>query len=202
MSNYFGLTLQDWESWGVIVASAIAIYPVYIRVIRPMAQSLKAQFAAVLLLPQLAESVQSIRQELTTNGGSSVKDAIKRIEERQLISSQIIPAIFHEGSFHADQYGRWFDISSSLCKSLRRSEHELRGNSWVSWIEDEEREEIFHEWNQAISDGRDFDECFSFRTDTNEVIKVHVRAYKLLNANNALTGYFGVFKLNCNESVS
>lgn len=195
MNNYFGFTLQDWESWWVIAASVIAIYPVYIKVVRPIAKSIKAQFEAVLLLPELAKSVQAIKQELTTNGGSSVKDAIKRIEERQLISNQILSAVFDHGSFQADQYGRWFEISSSLCKSLHRSEHELRGNSWVSWIEDEQREEIFHEWNQTIAAGRDFDECFSFRTENDTVIPVRLRAYKLLSSKNELIGYFGVFKL-------
>lgn len=188
-------TLAEWESIAVIIASLMAMAPIYNYAIRPMFRFLRSQAKAVMLLPELADSMRQIRNELTTNGGSSLKDAVVRIERRQAENTQMIQAMFHHGSFKADTNGSIIDVSKAMCKLFRRSNSELMGNAWITWVAEDDRDDVEREWNKAILGKRDFDEHFSIRMDDRTEVKVHLRADQLLDPKGVCTGYFGVFSL-------
>ena len=77
------------------------------------------------------ESVEEIKKELTTNGGSSLKDAVvcmrescKRIENRQRVIIQRTKAALHYSStalFETDQEGRLIWSNVNLIDLTKRS---------------------------------------------------------------------------------
>jgi len=109
------------------------------RVIKPVAKMVKGH-------DYLTESIKQIKGELTTNGGSSIKDAINRIESRQIMIDKRTKAIFYnekDAIFEVDASGnilwankRFHDILG--CKNIK-------GLDWVSYIDELHRDYFLRE---------------------------------------------------------
>ena len=120
------------------------------------------------------ESVNDIKKELTTNGGSSLKDAIismgescKRIEDRQKIIVQRTKAALHYSSmalFETDKEGRLTWSNANLIELTKKSTNSWKGNAsymiegfdWISLFKEEDREDVLDEFKSCLSMNRRF----------------------------------------------
>lgn len=120
------------------------------------------------------ESVNDIKKELTTNGGSSLKDAIismrescARIEERQKVIIQRTKAALHYSSmalFETDKEGRLNWSNANLIELTKKSTNSWKGNAsymiegfdWISLFKEEDREDILAEFKSCLSMNRRF----------------------------------------------
>jgi hypothetical protein len=120
-------------------------------------------------------SLNTIKKELTTNGGNSLKDAIidlkgtcSRIEYRQKIIEQRTKAALHYNNaalFETDEHGRltwtnsnFYDLTSDVITSVE-------GFDWITYIKEEERDEFFHEFKSCLEMNRKFDKTTLSCTD-------------------------------------
>lgn len=195
-SDRLTMDLSPYESIVAVVGSIITTGIVIWRLVRPAIKRVRHLHAALESIPQLVIDVTSIREQVHTNGGSSLKDVVDRIEIRQLHDSQVLGSFLASQNvafFRTDTKGFIHDASRPLCKLLQRAEAELMGNGWMSWVHQKEREDVADEWNDAVTAGRDFDKHFDMYNDAGDVITVHVRAYLLLDLKRKPMGYFGTF---------
>ncbi len=112
------------------------------------------------------ESMQELRKELQTNGGSSLKDAIidmkdtvHRIDRRQKIIEQRTKAALHYSEvalFETDIAGRLIWSNANFCKYVRDNPSNVTGFDWLSMIKEEERDELLNEFLSCINMNRKF----------------------------------------------
>jgi hypothetical protein len=120
------------------------------------------------------KSVEEIKKELCTNGGSSLKDAIiamrescERIESRQKVIIQRTKAALHYSStalFETDKEGRLIWSNVNLVDLVKRSSNSwdktanymIEGYDWISLFKDEDREGVLAEFNSCLSMNRRF----------------------------------------------
>ena len=112
------------------------------------------------------ESVNDIRKELTTNGGSSLKDSIismrdscERIENRQKVIIQRTKAALHYSNvalFETDETGRLVWSNANLCDLTKDIVNSLEGFDWINLFKEDEREEVLGEFESCLSMNRRF----------------------------------------------
>tara|TARA_B100001564_G_scaffold144438_1_gene121226 strand:+ start:6198 stop:6800 length:603 start_codon:yes stop_codon:yes gene_type:complete len=119
------------------------------------------------------ESVGEIKKELTTNGGSSLKDAIigmkescERIENRQRVIIQRTKAALHYSStalFETDKEGRLIWSNVNLIDLTKRSNtwskdanYMVEGFDWISLFKEEDRELVLSEFKSCLAMNRRF----------------------------------------------
>jgi len=119
------------------------------------------------------ESVAEIKKELSTNGGSSLKDAIigmrescERIENRQRVIIQRTKAALHYSStalFETDKEGRLIWSNVNLIDLTKRSNtwskdanYMVEGFDWISLFKEEDRESVLSEFKSCLSMNRRF----------------------------------------------
>jgi len=119
-------------------------------------------------------SVEEIKKELTTNGGSSLKDAIigmkescERIERRQKVIVQRTKAALHYSSmalFETDKEGRMTWANANLLELTKKTtntwnpkaSYMIEGFDWISIIEEEYREDVLAEFKSCLKMNRRF----------------------------------------------
>ena len=112
------------------------------------------------------ESVEEIKKELTTNGGSSLKDAIidmkdtvNRIDRRQKVIEQRTKAALHysnEALFETDIAGRSVWSNAHFCKYVKDNPNDVSGFDWLTMIKEEDRDELLKEFLSCIKMNRKF----------------------------------------------
>lgn len=104
----------------------------------------------------LLENIDTIKQEVTPNGGASIKDCINRIETRQLIIDERSKAVFfnyNEPIFEVDNNGNIMWANSMFHKLMGNKN--LQGMDWVNIIDEPLRKEFLDEIKSCGSTGRE-----------------------------------------------
>jgi PAS domain-containing protein len=132
---------------------------IWAKIIKPLFQIIENQ-------EKNTNSLNTIKKELTTNGGNSIKDAIidlkgtcSRIEYRQKIIEQRTKAALHYNSaalFETDEHGRLTWTNSNFYDLTCDSVTSVEGYDWLTYVKEEEREEFFHEFQSCLEMNRKF----------------------------------------------
>jgi PAS domain S-box-containing protein len=113
-------------------------------------------------IDKMDETHKIISEQLQANGGSSLRDAILRIENQHLDHK----AGFHSwmtlvtdgklAMFEADHTGRCTWTNPIYKMWAGRMEEELAGDAWMGVIHPLDRDEVVCGWRDAVSQQRDF----------------------------------------------
>lgn len=132
---------------------------IWVRVARPIFKLVDNQEA-------ITTSIETIKRELTTNGGNSVKDAIielkgtcKRIENRQKIIEQRTKAALHYNEvslFETDEQGRLTWTNNNFYELTKEEVSSVEGYDWLIYIKDSERDQFFQEFKSCLAMNRKF----------------------------------------------
>ena len=145
---------------------------------------------------ELYVMINNIHNELKTNGGSSVKDAILRLETGQhkiiarldgIDESQKISLNLQGTAFWiSDEDGGCSYASPGLCKITGHSESDILGNKWIGWVIPAERERLFEAWLFSVENRTVFDEIYTFKRSDGLYQKVWGLCFhKTVNDNHA-----------------
>jgi len=150
-------------------------------------------------LPLLVKEVSAIRAELLPNGGSSVRDAINRIEEKVVLTDRMHWAIRQDGPygiFRCDKEGRNLEVNRTFCRWLHAGADELLGHGWKNFVRSTEENDAFNrEWGEAFSQGREIELSVHMKTSAGHPITLDIKAYPLANRTGQIGEYLGVMKL-------
>jgi PAS domain S-box-containing protein len=159
----------------------------YRKGIKPMVAFLRNYTSTVY-------KINAIFEEITPNGGTSIKDKIDRIDrqvtlvnERQKASS----ADFPDALFETDPEGNCYWINRTYARMVKRLPSELMGRGWQNAIAQEDREEVVEAWYSAAKDDREFVMDFKFETPDGELIPAKVRSYKMTDSKGETIGFYG-----------
>lgn len=145
-------------------------------------------------LRDLYKKVLIISEEFRPNGGSTLRDAINRIEDKIALQEQKTVAIIKSlplGTWVSDKNGKCIDVNKSLCSIMKRTESEIKGDNWSNWIFPAEKDEVFDEWNRCVKNMMNFDMVYRYVLPDGKVQKVHGIAYQLRTDKGDLVGFLG-----------
>lgn len=136
---------------------------------------------------EFKSSLNTIKKELTTNGGNSLKDTIidlrgtcSRIENRQKVIEQRTKAALHYNNvalFETDEHGRLTWTNSNFYDLTCDSITSVEGYDWLTYIKEEEREELFDEFKSCLDMNRKF--VMTVTNCKNQPIKLVGFPYKI-----------------------
>ena len=98
----------------------------------------------------LVSSVEDIKKELTTNGGSSIKDTVNRIDRRQIMLDKRSKAIFYnieKAILEVDESGKILWANEEFHNMMGTKN--LNGLDWVSYIDEPQRENFLREFESC-----------------------------------------------------
>ena len=109
---------------------------------------------------KIKASIQTIKEEVVTNGGRSLKDAViqlkgtcDRIEDRQKVINKRSKASLHyqnEALFETDEDGKLIWINDKFYQVTGETLTNMEGYNWVTIIDEPEREGFLKEFLSCI----------------------------------------------------
>ncbi len=143
ISGLTGFTLFTWK-----------------RLVKPTQQFMADQ-------EDIKSSIETIRKEVVTNGGLSIKDVVnslkgtcERIEDRQKVLDQRSKASLHyhdRALFETNMKGHLTWSNDKFQKAIGESLQITEGYDWVTFIDEPEREAFLKEFSSCLSMSRRLD---------------------------------------------
>lgn len=143
--------------WGILGAVGTFCSLIWMKVIKPTIKFIKGQ-------EEITKSIETIRKELTTNGGNSLKDTvidlrstINRMEKRQKIIEQRTKAALHYNDvalFEIDDTGRLTWTNNNFYELTQDVINSVDGYDWLNYIAEDQREELFDELKSCLEMNR------------------------------------------------
>lgn len=132
---------------------------IWIKAIKPTIKILQSQ-------ENVIKTLETIKKELSTNGGNSLKDSIidlkgtcNRIETRQKVMEQRTKAALHYNNvalFETDDHGRLIWTNNSFYELTGDHINSVDGYDWLTYIDEEDREDFFTEFKSCVNMNRKF----------------------------------------------
>ena len=115
---------------------------------------------------EVNSNIALVLKEVSFNNGTSIKDALSRIEARQLLATETQNSLMqldHRGIFRADSSGNWKWVNGQLLDILGvRDSTQIHNRGWVSYVVSEDRDKVLHEYDAAVADNRHYRGQFKF----------------------------------------
>jgi PAS domain S-box-containing protein len=151
----------------------------------------------ILLLKVSDTKLKKILSETRTNGGSSLKDQLNKIErklEHVNLSIETGQNLSNKPMFKADKDGECVWANTVYSRITGRTMEELKGAGWINIICKHDLERVVKEWEFAIHKKIIFQSEFCITTGKdNKRFKVAMTAHPILY-DHELLGYLGTWE--------
>lgn len=183
------MSLKDWFS---IVSAVVTIF---------MAAGLpglyllhRRVFKPIMMLPQFMDQVDAIAKELRTNGGSSLKDVVMRMNDnvtRILARNRAISQLDPRPIFETDRDGLCVWVNRSYLRLVGLSMPELIGHGWKNILNVEDYSRVVTDWQSAVLEKREYFTAYQIIDSTGCFHHVTCHALPMFNEDTVLLGYIG-----------
>jgi PAS domain S-box-containing protein len=154
---------------------------------------IKPMISAVLQWTEIVRKIDYIFNELTPNGGQSIKDEISEIhteintvrERQRALSADGLEALFE-----TDINGNCVWVNRTYTRVVGRDISEVLGHGWQNTIALEDRERVVTEWYKSVKEDREFHCLYRFIKPDGTLASCSCVSYKLTNKGKTL-GYMG-----------
>lgn len=141
--------------------------------------------------------VKSIKSEIETNGGSTLKDGSN-------LTNALLWTILNEKDdgmvLQTDKYGNVIKCNRLFRTTTGRSTNEVVGTGWLNCIAPKDRERVWTELSAAIKAGRDYEGKYSIVDIHENEYPVTTRATRLTDQKGNIIGYLRTLKLKEDEN--
>ena len=160
----------------------------------------------VVYFRKVLKSLSAVQQQVSKNGGSSLLDAVDRIEhkvEELLAINEILQQISNKPLFRADCEGNYSWINVAYMEKFQVALEDVKGSGWLDLLPEKERESVHRVWRNAIKDKRKFEDVFDLFLDTDPPtnMKVRCKSYPII-IKDKLFGYLGSWMVLEDRKVS
>jgi PAS domain S-box-containing protein len=165
---------------GITSAAIGAAISVWYKMVVPINKMFKVN-------EELAIAVEQIKSEIVTNSGKSIKDTVnglkktcESIEKRQMVIDQRTRASLHyvdAGLFETDKTGKLIWTNETFYKITGQTQADMEGYDWLSFIHEDEREQVIYEFASCLKMSRKF--YVETQTVEGKAIVLSGYAYKL-----------------------
>lgn len=172
-----------------LAAIGAVLFGIYKYVIKPLYMWIRST-------QEIFDKLEIIHYQLVPNSGASIKDALNRIEARQLMFESRNRALLLDsqiGYWESDKDGNCIWCNRALTRFLGRTIEQIKGSGWGASIHPPIREKVMKEWAEAVHEQREYDEPnMIYTTPDGDITHCRTRAYPIMDANNQVQGYLGV----------
>lgn len=183
-------TILDWGQFatfiGALAAVATGITVIYKLIIMPIKNFLSKIIA-------LSVTINRIAEEFNPNGGSSLKDAITRIELGISFSNSMentLATMLGIAMWRSDKDGKYIWASSKLCEIYDLNQDDMNGTGWINGVAEEDREQVVESWELAVKEKRRYENSYTLTSG----VKVHASGSRVLDVRGNLLGYIGTIR--------
>lgn len=135
----------------------------------------------------IGSDIAAIRKELTTNGGTSLKDVLMRVAAIQWAEIEDSEKM----RFEADHTGSWIRVNRAFLDKTDMQLYQVLYNGWSNCVARAHVAEVRTRWGKAVEEDRDFDEKFELLGEDGLPFEVRVRARRITNSGGKTTGWLG-----------
>jgi PAS domain S-box-containing protein len=190
MKEFFEISQYLWGLYGWLGIAVLAILTeLRWGPLRKIYRGLDALSKSEKTHKDLHEEVSEVRllieKELKHNGGTSLKDALRRTEQlvQRLAAQAHVGMELHPyGIFMCDFDGNNFYVNRTYANKLGATKEELMHLGWEDFVEDYSRN-----WVDVFKKGKDLSADVVFRTKSGEIVSCRVIATVL----DGMGGYMG-----------
>jgi PAS domain S-box-containing protein len=187
------------EYIGPFSSAILVLYGLWRKVIRPVSIVIKEDIEERVRRQekqdQMMVDVTWIIEQLKPNGGSSLKDALNRVEadihtigQRQ----RLFMLDASEAIFETDAKGDNVYANRTYCKWLGKSYSDVLGRGWINSLHESTRARVVEEWFHAIEDKREFTLDYNMKDEHGDPFKVHCTATPMYDRNKNVSGWSGI----------
>lgn len=205
-------TWQQIQAWLVSLSTVTGIlyglwrYGIRPRVLKPARAAWERISTALgdlaglkTQVETLRGSVEQVRQEVTSNGGGSVKDAVNRIEQAmdmQYGKLMAIIATATEPILQMDADGDVVDVNHAFELLSGYSRTDMYGWGWVNAVDERDRSAVIDDWAAAREHKRFFARAFRLATRDGREVPIRVLAKPVVSTSTAqkVLGWYVVFE--------
>lgn len=138
--------------------------------------------------------LEKISKDFKPNGGNSLRDVVDRIERNLFLFEQKYRAIveFQDiGVFETDKDGRYTWVSDKWLEITNQSWVDASNNGWIAQVSSEDRDKVWHEWENAIEQARQFSMRYKVHDVPMGIKNVCSFAIPVKDKEGKLIGYLG-----------
>ena len=176
---------ETGKQLGIIAAWFSGLVLVWRKGIKPI-------YMQVRYFQEMIGKLDTVIAELVPNGGSSLRDAVNRIESRQIISDRRSKAFLLDtdvGIWESDANGRCTWWNRTLESMLGRSPD---GLNWLLSICKDQREQVQKEWETAVRNKSEYQSELCYVTPEGERTNVIAKGYPLIDEKGEVQGWYGI----------
>lgn len=150
----------------VAIAALPVLYGIWKIAVRPVFRKVREVLHIVYEIQDRMKQLDSIIADLKPNGGSSLRDAIDRMERTTMATNQSQRAILdllNAGFFLTDSAGQFVYVNRYWQHITGMPVDECLGSGWANAIAPEDRDKVFNEWKACAVEGRSFSSQFRIK---------------------------------------
>jgi len=180
--------VQDYPVYITGAAAGVSgLVVIYKKVLKPMFNTVKSFW-------QTIDKIDTIFEEITPNGGRSVKDRVNKTYHELTFVSERLRAFLadtKDAHFETDAEGNCTRVNRTYTRLVERETSEIIGNGWHNCVLQEDRESVVRAWDDAVDDARELTINFRFETPSGKIIPVRGTSYKMTNDQGEVIGFLG-----------
>lgn len=185
--------IQDLSAWVAVIVALIPLIIGLVKYGKKLWDAIMFLTKLSTTLVSLSTSLEELKKEFKVNSGSSVKDQLNRIEDKQQTLAQRVWAMNHDtdhGIFETNNKGELIQSNRTFLNTLGLDSTEALGNGWINSVSPELRDVLKDSWDSAVEDQREFSECIILKTGH----KVCISALPVRSMGGELRGYVGTIR--------
>ena len=156
---------------------------------------IKPAFQKINKLVDSYEKIDVIYSQMFTNGGSTLRDVVNRIDNRITLVEKKQTVYMNdtkEGIFQTNPKGEFTSVNRTMCRFLGKMESDLLGNEWLNSIAQEDRVNVDENWDYAINNQIEFNMTFDVVDCDHKRHAVRCKATPIRSSDGGLIGYIGM----------
>lgn len=191
------MTLTTIQTWIAILIGAGTLLGAFFRwIIFPLWRKYNsAKRWWETFVKSIEQTTSVVNSELSPNGGNSLKDMVKKINDRLHLHDQRFRVALidtYRAVFYTDEDGNINDVNRTFCRMLMATEEDLFGNNWVNFIMPNHKERVCRDWNSSQAYKREFVAEFDMRTSQGSKLSVYCNAFPMFDeAHEHIIGWMG-----------
>lgn len=155
-------------------------------------------------IANLEVTMLDVKREVSYNGGSSMKDAVKHLQNEGAENKQMLAEILlrmnaadewdNRMIFRTDKLGQWTMINRAFLRQFGWIEQDVEGWNWENIIEQQDLANVREKWERAIENKSSFrDEVYILTADNNAKLCL-VQASPICT-DKELKGFYGTIEI-------
>lgn len=189
-----------------VIGAALAVLAFWQKILMGAKYLCGSVIGWATLPSRIMRDVAVIKAQTLPNGGKSLADAIRRLEEgvgairnKQLENYQITAALAANddvGMWQSDPDGNCVAINQNILRRVGFSESDALGKGWVNYIAPQDRERVYLEWFQACQQNRDFILKYNFVAPDGSLVPVSAHSYGIRDVDGKVVKYIGLVRFD------